>query len=97
MKKPTRSGNTCTAELTIVYFRHPKTQNSHRCRCDETSNEFTSLYNALIGALENERQPPRDPNTRRKRRRDDGTVKFGPPTLGWFIKILKSDYFNPEQ
>jgi len=61
---------------------------------DETSKEFTSLYNALIGALENERAPPRDPSKRRKRRRDDGTVKFLPPTLGFFIeKFLASEQF----
>ena len=82
--------------LSYVYFRHPKTKKLTRLPLDETSSEFISLYNALIGVLENE-QPPRDPNVRRKRRRDDGTVKFAPPTLGWFIEqYLKSDYFNPE-
>ena len=61
---------------------------------DETSREFTSLYNALIGALQNEQAPPRDPSKRRKRRRDDGTVAFLPPTLGFFIeKFLASEQF----
>ena len=69
-----------------VYFRHPKTQKLTPMPRDEASKEFTSLYNALIGALENERAPPRDPSERRKRRRDDGTVKFLPPTLGFFIE-----------
>jgi hypothetical protein len=82
--------------LSYVYFRHPKTKKLTPLPLDETSSEFISLYNALIGVLENE-QPPRDPNVRRKRRRDNGTVKFAPPTLGWFIEqYLKSDYFNPE-
>jgi hypothetical protein len=76
--------------LSYVYFRHPKTKKLTRLPLDETSSEFISLYNALIGVLENE-QPPRDPNVRRKRRRDNGTVKFAPPTLGWFIEqYLKS-------
>jgi len=37
-----------------IYFRHPKTQKLTPMPRDETSKEFTSLYNALIGALENE-------------------------------------------
>ena len=69
-------------ELSYVYFRHPKTKKLTPLPLDETSSEFTSLYNALIGALENERPLPRNPNMRRKRIRDDGAVKFGPPTLG---------------
>jgi integrase len=80
-----------------VYFRHPKTSKLTPLPFDETSGEFAALYSALIGALENEHAPPRDPNVRRKRRRDDGTTKFLPPTLGWFIeKYLESDYFDPE-
>ena len=83
--------------FTYIYFRHPKTKKLTPLPLDETSSEFISLHTALIRAFENEQAPPRDPNVRRKRRRDDGTVKFAPPTLGWFIEqYLRSDYFNPE-
>jgi integrase len=78
-----------------VYFRHPRTAKLTPLPLDEASAEFASQYTALMMAVEHQ-LPPRDPAKRRKRRRDDGTIRFKPPTLGWFIeKYLASEYFNP--
>jgi integrase len=80
-----------------VYFRHPKTGRLTPLPLDETSSEFAAQYDTLFAALTDTPKPPRDPNVRVKRERGDGTVRFLPPTLGWFIeKYLASEYFNPE-
>jgi integrase len=80
--------------LVRVYFRHPKTSQLTPLPIDETSAEFARQYDALVTAV-TATVKVHEPNVRVARDRDDGNLKYLPPSLGWFVeKYLESKYFD---
>jgi integrase len=76
-----------------IYFRKGKV--NERLPDDETSKEFAAQYNRLLAATSAAAPKARDPHVRVKRDRDDGRIRYLPPTLGWFIEqYLASKYFD---
>jgi integrase len=84
-----------------IYFRNPETGRlSEPMPLDQASREFAEQYAVHLEALKPAPKPvlpPREPNMRVARERDDGEITYLPGTLGWFAKkFLGSEKFNPE-